>query len=250
MSDTEVPPDEEEIIADDAALADIEALIAEEDPDFLNQLNEIAIDNDSVDLSLMEQVLTGTESLPKPPNPFFEEVKKMFQIRSNPKQVLFFWMIVVLIGGAVVYVIKYFPWGKNMPLFLRHYGELGLPINPYNPLSESEFFFDNSRVSKNMVSLKKMVVNLKASASSTSNPMLAFEITVEGLSKEVVIEIKDREAEFKDLVLRTAEDYSYDELTEPQGKQGLAERILLTLNSQLTQGQVRRVFYRTFILKN
>ena len=79
--------------------------------------------------------------------------------------------------------------------------------------------------------------------------MLAFELNIEGMTAEVVVEIKDREAEFKDLILRTAEELNYDDLSGADGKKNLSERILNVINSNLTQGQIRKVLYKSFVLK-
>jgi flagellar basal body-associated protein FliL len=62
--------------------------------------------------------------------------------------------------------------------------------------------------------------------------------------------VKDRESEFADLVSRTAEDFSYAELSNTEGKLKLARKILDELNSNLTKGKIRKVMYSSFILKN
>ncbi|MEQ1724280.1 MAG: flagellar basal body-associated FliL family protein [Pseudobdellovibrio sp.] len=94
-----------------------------------------------------------------------------------------------------------------------------------------------------------MHVNVKPSENSGNNPMLALEVTAEGLSTDAIVEIKDREAEFKDMLLRLTEDKTYDELSEAEGKQNLCEQFRDLLNANLTRGQVRRVLLKSFIIK-
>ena len=90
---------------------------------------------------------------------------------------------------------------------------------------------------------------MKPSENSGPNPMLAIEVTAEGLAADAIIEVKDREAEFKDFLLRLTEDKTYDELTEAEGKQLLCEQYRDLLNSHLTRGQVRRGLLKSFIIK-
>ena len=79
--------------------------------------------------------------------------------------------------------------------------------------------------------------------------MLAIEITAEGLSADAIIEIKDREAEFKDMLLRLTEEKNYDELVEAQGKLALCEQYRDLLNAYLTRGQVRKILLKSFVIK-
>ena len=236
----------------DETLDDIDAILAEEDPEFLAQLTQIKVDDANLDLSLMDQVALIQTGQYKSKSSFldlFSGLKKMFQIRQNPKQVILFWVAIFGTTGCVYYLVKLVPWGADDTLFLRSYADLGLKVESYNPTTETEFFFDNAKLAKNLVTLKKLVVNLRPSESSSQNPMLAFELNVEGMTNEVVVEIKDREAEFKDIISRTSEEFSYDELVSSAGKQILADKLIQNINAQLTKGQVRRIFYKSFVLK-
>lgn len=79
--------------------------------------------------------------------------------------------------------------------------------------------------------------------------MAAFEFYVEGTVSEVLVEIKDREYEVEDLFLRTIEEMTYDQLTTPEGKRVLCDRLRREVNKVLTTGFVRRIFIKTAILK-
>ena len=230
--------------------SEMDLILAEEDPDFIKKLGEIKIDNASAELSLMDQVLDKNGQIVGFEKPFLKTLKAAIQFTENPKIVVPFWILNVLIFVALFFIVKNKSWNKPDSLFLTSYAEWGLEVNSYNPMTETEMFFDNGRLLKNIVVIKKMVANLKPSETSSKNPMLAFELNIEGMTSEVVVEIKDREAEFKDLILRTVEERNYDELNETIGKQNLAEQLLNVLNANLTRGQIRKVLYKSFILKN
>lgn len=253
MSEDEVKTNNEiDLGNEDDALKNIDAFIAEEDPDFAKNMSELKIDNSAVSLSVLDSALDmseGTKVL-TPSIPLRDRLKKTIDFRRNLKTVLKFWISVIAVMIAVYFAAKAPFWDKKTPLFLTSFAEWGTPVEDYNPLSEVQLFFDNPRLSKNILELKKMVVNLKPSSGSTENPMLAFEVRVEGLSKEVMVELKDRESEFVDRVLRATEDFSYDELSDQTGKQKLAEKIVDVMNANLTKGQVRKVMFSTFFLKN
>lgn len=232
--------------AEEALLSEVDSILSQEDPDFLNQLTQIKIDSGLVDLSIMDEILGSNK---KSHSNLFAFMKRPFEFTTNPKQVIIFWLIFL---GSIV-VIKLAWQNKNAffneNLFLNSYAELGTELTDFNPNSEVESFYDNLRFAKNLVSISPMYVNLRPSENSGSNPMLAIEITVEGLSADAIIEIKDREAEFKDMLLRLTEEKNYDELVETQGKLTLCEQYRDLLNAYLTRGQVRKVLLKSFVIK-
>jgi len=250
----------------DQTIADIEALLAESDPDFIKELQSIKIDNSSVNMSLMDEDFLQAEfereiAAKKPQAPpkgvkrpftavLLETAKKPFAFRENFKQVVFFWVILFSILAGLFYFIKVKHWDQQDSLFLTSYAQWNADVQDYNPQTDSELFFDNPRLTKNLVTIKRMVANVQKSENSSDSPMLALELNIEGMNNEVVVEIKDREAEFKDLILRTVETFNYDFLTTTEGKQSLSEKLTTTLNSNLTKGQIRKVLYKSFVLKN
>jgi flagellar basal body-associated protein FliL len=242
---------EVDLTNEDDVLKNIDAFIAEEDPDFVKSIADVKIDNSAVSLSVLDSALELSDGSPSMPSVSLKDrLKQVIDFRNNFKLVLKFWLSVAAVIVAVYFSAKAPFWDKKTSLFLTSFAEWGVPVEDYNPLSEVQLFFDNPRLSKNILELKKMVVNLKPSTGSTENPMLAFEVRVEGLSKEVMVELKDREAEFVDRMLRVTEDFSYDELADATGKQKLAEKIIDVINTNLTKGQVRKVMFSTFFLKN
>ncbi len=112
-----------------------------------------------------------------------------------------------------------------------------------------DYFYDSPRASQNLVSLKRMVFNIRASSLSSSQPMAAVELFLEGYAPEVVVEIKDREAEVLDLFQREGEQMSYDLLSTTEGKRIFAEKLQNAINLILTEGKVKKIFLKNFILK-
>lgn len=119
----------------------------------------------------------------------------------------------------------------------------------YNPKTDVEPFYESMRASQNMLLLEKMIVNLRRSANSGLNPMGAFEFYVEGTASEVIVEIKDREPEMRDLFQRTIEEMTFDQVSSGEGKQLLNEKLRKEINKVLTKGKIRRVFIKTAIVK-
>jgi flagellar basal body-associated protein FliL len=94
----------------------------------------------------------------------------------------------------------------------------------------------------------KMKVNLRATAENPL-PMGAFEIIVDLDSPETSIEVRDRQVEFTDMLQRVLEDETFNDLATELGKTKLKSRVKRELNQKLTQGWVRDVNFKTFVLK-
>lgn len=165
----------------------------------------------------------------------------------------------VSFAGAVVLAIStiaftYFAFVKKVfnshdELFIRSL--LSWSERTWDLTSENtiETFYNTSRIPKNIFQLKRMVVNIQPSATSGTNPMAAYEFSLEGNSTEVLVEIKDREGEILDRVQRTIEEHTYDELNTPEGKKMISEKVRSTINRLLTLGKIRYVYIQGVILK-
>lgn len=234
-------------VSDEELLSDIDSILAEEDPDFLNQINKIQIDSAGLDLSIMDQALGLAETEAQPS--VLTYFKRPFEFRSNTKTVILFWVLFLFCLVVLKFIWDHKSDFLSQSLFLKSYQEIGSDLQEYNPATDIEDFYDNPRFAKNLVSISPMHVNIKPSESSGNNPMLAIEVTTEGLSVDATVEIKDREAEFKDLLARATEEHTYDELVSTEGKQALCEQYRDILNSHLTSGQVRRVLLKSFVIK-
>lgn len=233
--------------SDESILLDVDALLAEEDPEFLKSVANIKIDASKV---LSEDAVDASADIQRTINESATVyLKRPFEFKSNPKVVAGFWVIVFLAVGTLIFVWKNKDVLFSQQLFIPSLEAMGTKANVYNPNTETEDFYDNTRFAKNLISMSPLHVNIKQSENSTDNPMLAFEVTVEGLSSDAIVEIKDRQAEFKDMLARLTESKTYDELVVADGKRQLCDQFRELLNANLTRGQVRRVLLKTFIIK-
>lgn len=101
---------------------------------------------------------------------------------------------------------------------------------------------------EHIVLIERLIVNLHAPGDGT-NPMALLDLYVEGGTKEVAIEIKDRDSEVRDMVLRTMEQMRYEELATDAGKSKLKIFLRKNLNDMMTKGRVRRLFFKSIVLK-
>lgn len=161
-------------------------------------------------------------------------------------------LVLVLATTSTVALVIMIARGKfhfgESKLFLMSFEEVGHKTI-IGADEKFEPFYDNLRVGVNLLQLPKMVVNLKASKSSGPNPMGAFEFFVEGMTKEVTIELKDREIEMRDRLMRKIEEFTFDQVDTAVGKQNLSAEIQKELNSVLTTGRVKKVLIKTAIVK-
>jgi Flagellar basal body-associated protein len=171
------------------------------------------------------------------------------------KKKLAFVGLLIATFGAIFVVQKIVRQGLIHPeqgLFMASFADWAEQTYYYDATSEHggmESFYDSLRTPQNMLALDKMIVNLRRSESSGANPMGAFEFIVEGAASDVVVEIKDREPEMRDLFQRTMEEMSFDQLATGEGKQLLCEKLRKAVNQVLTKGKVRRIFIKTAIVK-
>ena len=168
------------------------------------------------------------------------------------KQKMAFVGLVVASILAIVFLQKMFTKGivpdeKN--LFLGSLSEWSQQAYNYDANTQLESFYESTRMTQNILLLRKMIVNIRPSSESGSNPMGAFEFFVEGTVSEVVVEVKDREAEITDLFRRTISEMTFDQISSGEGKQLLCERLRNEMNTVLTKGLVRRVFIKNAIVK-
>lgn len=137
---------------------------------------------------------------------------------------------------------------KESELFMLSIEEMASKAYAYD-LHQMESFYDSPRVPQNVLNLKKIIVNIRSSESSGDNPMLAAEFYIEGISPDVLIEIKDREYEVNDRFQRVIEEMTFDELENKEGKRKLLNLLLQEVNSIVTTGRAKKVLIKNFVLK-
>ena len=179
------------------------------------------------------------------------EALRQFSFWPAKKKIATFGIIFGVLGtGAFIFFAATKPLlPQTNDLFILTLEDSADSVNTYDPATESEAFYDSSRASQNIIALQKIVVNIKRSSQSGPNPMGAFEFYIEGNSPDVMVEVKDREYEVKDLFQRNAEEMSFDQMESADGKQLLLEKLRREVNRILTKGRVRKVFFKTAILK-
>lgn len=233
----------------DLALAELDEAILLEDPDFAKNLGSIDID-DSLVLKALDSANKPALQTPETGgNSVLGFFKTLVNVKKHPKKVLGFWTLLALLITLAIYIQITKLWIGQTKLFITSFADLGAPIYDLNPETEVELFFENPKLARNLVTLSRMVANVVATSNSSKNPMLAIELNVEGMNTEVVVEIKDREAEFKHYILRLVELEDYDTLNTEKGKVNLALKLRDEMNTNLTRGQVRKVMYKSFVIK-
>ena len=162
-------------------------------------------------------------------------------------------MIIVLVGccGLAVVLYKVFTVGlikDDEKLFVHSMEELSEHKYIFEP-TEAEPFYNSPRVSQNIMSLRRIVVNVQKSKNSGPNPMGAFEFFLQGNSSDVMVEISDREAELLDLFQIEVRDFSYDELDTVEGKRRMTDKLTRAMNGTLTKGKITQIYFKNFVLK-
>lgn len=121
-------------------------------------------------------------------------------------------------------------------------------VEDYDPNDGTESFYSAFPQEIHQFLFKKMKVNLRRTSDSP-NPMGAFEVVVDVDSNDTAIELRDREVELHDMLQRLFEDEIVTELDSETGKKILKGRIRKELNGKLTQGWIKDVHFKTFVLK-
>lgn len=162
-------------------------------------------------------------------------------------------LVIILVGtGTLLYLLlKLTTTGlirDDEKLFIRTMEELSTQKNIYDT-GDVEDFYNSPRVSQNIMSLRRIVVNVQKSKNSGGNPMGAFEFFMQGNSSDVMVEIRDREAQLLDLFQNQIREFSYDELDTTDGKRRLLEKLTRAINEELTKGKITQIYYKNFVLK-
>jgi flagellar basal body-associated protein FliL len=178
-----------------------------------------------------------------------ETSKNFKKLNRKAKLILFSSFLLLCLGIFVIYrslTHGLFPADKDM--FLMNLADHANQSYDYDP-KETEAYLDNTRAFQNVFLTQKIVANLKRVDGPDTNPMGMFEFFIEGMSAEVLVEIKDREPFMRDLMQRTIEDMTFEELDTDVGKRDLCQRIQKAISQQLSTGTVKGVRIHTIIIK-
>jgi flagellar basal body-associated protein FliL len=159
---------------------------------------------------------------------------------------------ILALGIALYFVIRITFRGEFMPTFgpgiFISFETVADQKFTYDPDEALEHFNNPMLQPENVILIERIIVNLRRPGDGL-NPMGLFELYVETASQEAAVEIKDREPEVRDVIARTFEQALYDDLTGIEGKNKIKLIIQKNLNTFLTKGRVRKVFFKTFVLK-
>jgi flagellar basal body-associated protein FliL len=159
-------------------------------------------------------------------------------------------LLALAVGSA--WVLKHNFMGVWLPAIneplLRTFEPLADHVETYQRKDNGESFYAAFPQERYEFLFPKLKVNLRRTAENP-NPMGAFEIIVLMDSKDTAIEARDREVEFFDLLSRVFEDETFNDLETELGKGRLKSRLKHELNQKLTQGWVKDISFKTFILK-
>ena len=108
----------------------------------------------------------------------------------------------------------------------------------HSPLRQPEFF----------VSMDQVVVQLK-STKRAPRAFGRFEFYIETNNRRSLIEVSDRRLEILDLIQRTLETQTWDDLTTTRGKLKIKRLLRIRINSIMNYGRVREIYYKNLLLK-
>lgn len=173
------------------------------------------------------------------------------KLKLQTKLILVASIVLFLTAFVVLYLIAakkgLLPGEKQY--FVINLADFATKSYEYDPETQVEPYIDNPRAIQNLILIQKMVVNLKPSKNSGPNPMLAAEFFVEGMSADVVVEIKDREVMIRDLMQRTLEQLTYDQIDTPDGKREMLTLLQKEISRVTTTGRVKNVRIKTIVIK-
>lgn len=197
------------------------------------------------------KVLRGIKDFLSAQKEKLSESQRNFRYLSWKLKLAFFGIVVLMgVTGFFIYrslTAGVIPVGDE--LFLPTLERVASDVYDYDPKTEVEPFYDNLRSATNMILMPRMVVNLRKSSKSGQNPMGAYEFYLEGMVPEVVIEIKDREVEIRDLMQRVLEEFNFDQAESAEGKLLINEKLKKEVNAKLTTGKLKQVWIKTAIVK-
>ncbi len=175
---------------------------------------------------------------------------KAYANATKPQKITFILLIAVVAGMVWVF-------GANLKgIWIPHLtapilADLGAHadfVETFDPKDGAESFYSAFPQEVHQYLFDKLKVNLKRTANNPL-PMGAFEVVVEVDSKDTAVELHDRKVELKDELQRIFEEESVVDLEQDLGKNRLKGRIKKGLNERLTQGWIKDVHFKTFILK-
>jgi flagellar basal body-associated protein FliL len=169
-----------------------------------------------------------------------------------PRASKFLLLGIVLLAAATVVVGMVTFRNKLLPSFQAQY------IMSFAGVADSAYDIEKNESWENLndpflhpehiVLIDRIITNLKPD-SPTPNPMTLLDLFIETSSQEAAVELRDRESEARDVIGRTLNQMPYDEFTTVNGKNKVKIFLRKDLNDMMTKGRIRRVFFKSLIIK-
>jgi flagellar basal body-associated protein FliL len=175
------------------------------------------------------------------------------QIKALPLKSKLSLLGLVGLAVALVLIVGRLRTGHLLPDFEVHFipsvAAFADQSWTYDEHEEMEDFYSPLLHPEHVVLLDKVIANLRPSEGEGQDSMGLFEFYVEASSQEAAIEINDRRVEINDVVHRTVESITYEEVVTLAGKNKLKLVLRKNLNAVLSKGRIRRVYFKTLVLK-
>lgn len=185
-------------------------------------------------------------------------VENIESYRSLSPRVKIFLFVSLGLGALALGIVYLAATGRLIPkekeVYLAGFDTHASETYTFDPETEVEPYINNARMAQNLYLTPKIFVNLKPApipdpTRDSENPMGGFEFFIEGMSSEVVVEVKDREAMTHDLINQVVHEMTFAQLDTAEGKAELCNRIRSALNKVLVTGRVQNVRIKTIIIK-
>lgn len=156
-------------------------------------------------------------------------------------------LVLIVIGGAIVTVLLLSDDEKTQ----------STQQNAAPQAQEQRTSYRDARNSEDMVSRKlseigilypldTFTVNLKSDA---GRRYLKATISLELDGKELSMELDNKSPVIRDRIIRILTSKTLEEISSKKGKQKVSEQIVDTLNSMITDGSVKSVYFTEFVIQ-
>lgn len=173
-------------------------------------------------------------------------------VKELPRASKLMLVVVMLLGAGSIAVTALTLKGQLLPdlqrSFLVSFESVADRAFKIEEKDTWENFNDPLLHPEHIVLIERIIANL-AREENGANPMALIDIYIEAGSHPGAVEIKDREGEARDVIGRTLEKMRYDDLVTVNGKNKLKVFLRKDLNAFMTQGRVRRIYFKSIILK-
>jgi flagellar basal body-associated protein FliL len=229
----------------DEAIAKLDALLTEIDPDFLKNLQNLAQD-------VREEVEKTKIEVAPLPNINLDAHGKFFWLKkiwNKPKikySIIGFLLAVVLPSSIYFFVIQVtnifsLPYKNNL-------ADWASEVYVYPETDDFVLLFDEYKKPFYNLTLPELTVNL-ATMPGGAQSYGQISIHIEAQSQKNLDLLKRKEAELLDISQRVLERVTWQDLSTTSGKLQTKKNLVLTMNKVLGDGLVSEVYYHSFFTK-